>query len=96
MCGKGFKGCGGCMQEEKRAYFESGECWDNESCTLRAWDSCTYNVLLGGSSLFTPCGGKDISDYFDDGWPVDRFFPPMYPPGTLPDILEELEDWLSF
>lgn len=68
LCGYGPSGCSGCMEEEKRAYYESGSCIDDISCTESAWNSCT-----GG--WFSPCNGKKKDDYYGVGWPVSKIFP---------------------
>jgi hypothetical protein len=44
ICGWWKLGCGNCMAEEKRAYYYSGGCWDNESCTRAAWRSCITSL----------------------------------------------------
>lgn len=36
--------CGQCMREEKQAYYRAGQCWDDRSCTIRAWGSCRSKI----------------------------------------------------
>ncbi len=62
ICGWWKLGCRNCMIEEKRAYYLSGECSDDNYCTSRAWDSCTLS--LSCSSLL-----DNWQNYLGVGWP---------------------------
>ena len=62
ICGWWKLGCKNCMIEEKRAYFKSGMCWDDSSCTDMAWGSC--KTSLSCSDFL-----DNKNNYLGVGWP---------------------------
>jgi hypothetical protein len=64
VCGWWSPGCRNCMIEEKRAYFLSGMCTDDETCTQLAWGSCKASF-----SCFDLLNKWE--NYLGVGWPVN-------------------------
>jgi len=88
LCGRVTTTCQQCMEEEMKAYYRSGGCWDADLCARLAWTSCRVKCarerLVLGEERFldryrrryaAPYAGADIP------LPPESIFPvPVDPP----------------